>query len=102
MNKFQVGDRVNVYEPVNEEDIENGIMPGLAVTILEVKGDLIKTDFWDTWFHYKTCRKLKPKKRRSVWVDFGHRFPYHSGTFKYDCCDYPIEGWTEFKEVVKK
>lgn len=111
MNKFKVGDRVRIYGPGwNHPSYKIPRLDNLEKSwvgiVTEIRSDLVEVkSIYDGFcyaIHYKQCRRLIPKKRRSVWVDFNHRFPYHSGSFKYDCCDYPIEGWTEFREVVKK
>jgi hypothetical protein len=62
--KLQVGDRVRVY---------HGHLPRKGV-VKAIDGDGVvvvvddKSNFADGWFHYKQCRRLKPKKKRRVWV----------------------------------
>lgn len=99
--KFKIGDRVVAYDCYSKL---KGKIVGIEDSLLDVEHDVggkSKISF----FHPKQCRKLKPKKRRELWVKFDH--------IKWFQTNYPDvdlirintppseEGWIKVSEVKK-
>lgn len=102
MKPFSVGERVRVY---HRNSVFNGKIDSIKPTG-EVR--VIEDGFYsvhdESPFHPKQCRRLKPKKRRRVWVFFENRetalgFTYNSPE---SAPDWAKDSLVEFTEVKKK
>lgn len=71
MSKFKVGDRVAIYNGTRRVDkVQFITLTGGIVTFEGPSGMA---------YHPKQCRRLKPKKRREIWV----KKPIPGGNYKY-------------------
>ena len=75
--EFKTGDRVRVFDTDQTSSSRKNEPENLWTDgrVLQVGKHclLVDADYWgEHWFHKKQCRKLKPKKRRVIWVDKDH------------------------------
>jgi hypothetical protein len=57
MNKFKIGDKVRVYD----YQFESGYR---ILKIQEITSTWVFFNEYDNGFHYKQCRKLRPRKKK--------------------------------------
>lgn len=109
MKKFEIGDKVQVYESCQRE----GSGRGLLHAISDDGELLIIGDALDGFFHPKQCRKLVKKKKEKITydnkksaVDFSYKGSQKlSTTLTEPCIDFsaiPIEIGPETKVVLKE
>ncbi len=72
--KFEVGNRVRFYGNSQIGAIDDVPDEGIKGTVRRFHGihwlDINTDSYGEITVHVKQCRKLKPKKHRSVWVVF--------------------------------
>jgi hypothetical protein len=78
MNPFKKGDRIAMYWGTENRAV--GEVFAVGVNDVTIKNP----DISSGWLmaHYKACRRLKKKERRTVWVKFEETFGYVSETNK--------------------
>ncbi len=101
MSKFEVGDRIAIYEELERWKatiIKINELGHLYVLYL-FEGEEVRD-----YFHPKQCRKIKKKERRRVWVDKIDYSANEISTHRPIRFDNPFDSinWVEFVEVKKR